>query len=54
VVMDFEALAKEYDAIWLTEKGMWDTRDSAPGQPTTYGWDCETIYVMNPDVIKPL
>lgn len=43
--MDFEVLAREYDAVEvsLTEypEMYW----------TLYGWDCDCILVMNPDVI---
>lgn len=38
-LLDFEALAEEYDAIHLTERGVWQTRFSIPG---FYGWDCES------------
>jgi hypothetical protein len=44
---DFERLSKEYDAIWLTERGQIDTRHSHPAN--LYGWDCETIFIMSPD-----
>lgn len=44
--IDFEELAKEYDAIWLTIKGLNQTHLSYPLD--FYGWDCETILIMNP------
>lgn len=37
-----------YDVIWLTEKGERETRF---GDPSLYGWDCETVYVMRKDSI---
>lgn len=48
-VLDFEKLSKDYDAILLTEKGQWLTRLS---QPNLYGWDIESMLVMNFDIIE--
>ena len=43
---DFEKMVSlGYDAIWLTEKGQHETRF---GEPSLYGWDCESVLVMNP------
>ena len=45
-VMDWEEIAKHYDAVMLTEKGEVDTRFSRP--LSLYGWDCEsTIWFRN-------
>ena len=44
---DFERVAKEYDAIWLTVQGQDETRHSRPYN--LYGWDCETVLIMNPE-----
>ena len=44
--LDFELLAKNYDAIWLTEKGQNETHLSYP--LSLYGWDCESVLIMNP------
>jgi hypothetical protein len=38
-----------YDAIHLTNKGQCDTRLTYP--KSLYGWDCETVLVMNADAI---
>ena len=43
--LDFEHIAETYDAIWLTIKGQRDTRFSYP--VTLYGWDCETVLILN-------
>jgi hypothetical protein len=43
---DFETISKEYDAIWLTENGQHVTRFSRPCN--LYGWDCESILILNP------
>lgn len=48
-ILDFEKIAEDYDAILLTEKGQWDTRLS---QPNLYGWDIESMLVMNLDIIE--
>lgn len=43
---DFEGMISlGYDAIWLTERGQRETRF---GEPSLYGWDCESVLVMNP------
>ena len=36
---DFEAVARDYDAVHLTDDGMVATRLATPG---TYTWDCES------------
>lgn len=46
-VLDFELIAQEYDAIWLTEKGQNETHLSHPVD--LYGWDCETVLILNPN-----
>ena len=46
-VMDFEYIAKKYDAIWLTEKGQNETHLNY--QIDLYGWDCETVLIINPN-----
>lgn len=53
-VIDFEKMAMEYDAIFLTCNGQWKTRYSKfEGYiMDLYGWDCESILVMNPGVVK--
>lgn len=49
---DVEALAKAgIDAVWLTDEGEQSTRFSE-GR-SLYGWDCETVYVLNPDCVTP-
>jgi hypothetical protein len=47
-VLDFEAMAYHFDAIYLTDKGQWDTRFSDPG---LYGWDCESVLILNPEIV---
>ena len=46
---NFEQIAQHYDAIWLTTKGQVETRFS---EPNMYGWDCETVLILNPDCIE--
>lgn len=46
VYLDFEALAKEYDAIevYISEDSrLYDA---------LYGWDCDSILIMNKDIVK--
>lgn len=45
--LDWTAMARDLDAIWLTDEGQWATRFSQPG---LYGWDCETVFWLNPRV----
>ena len=39
-IMDWEEIAKEYDAVMLTEEGEISTRFSTP--LSLHGWDCES------------
>lgn len=47
-ILDFEKISREYDAVEINissdGKLYWDL----------YGWDCDSILVMNPDVIKEM
>ena len=44
--IDFESLSKSYDAI---ELHLSDSEDNL--YMMLYGWDCDSILIMNPDVI---
>jgi len=46
----FESLLPDYDAIHLTIKGECETRHTYP--KSLYGWDCETVFIMNPESIQ--
>jgi len=50
--VDFEAASRYYDAIYLTEEGQWQTRLPENPLPTFYGWDCESVLIMNPEIIN--
>jgi len=43
--LDFRSLSKVCDALWLTEKGLRETKSSHP--ISFEGWDCETVLIMN-------
>ena len=43
------AMGFSYDAIQLTVKGEQETRYAHP--KSLYGWDCETVLIMNPESI---
>jgi len=46
---DFEHILNiGYDAVYLTLLGEEETRF---GEPSFYGWDCESVLVMNPKAI---
>lgn len=45
---DFEAIRKRWDVIYLTYEGFQSTHFSQPG---LYGWDCESVLVLNAGVI---
>jgi len=47
--IDFEAL--DYDAIWLTESGLWSCTSYDIGRDL-YGWDVETVLILNKEVIR--
>lgn len=47
-LLDFEKIARDYDAIYLTDRGEASTRFSVP---SLYGWDCESILILNFDCI---
>lgn len=40
-ILDFEKLMKDYDALSLTQRGMYRNRDAF------YGWDCESTIWFN-------
>lgn len=42
--LNFELIKDRADAFYLTEQGEIDTKFS---NPSLYGWDCETLYIMN-------
>ena len=46
-IVDFESITSQYDAIWLTPNGEEQTRFSRPVR--LYGWDCESVLILNPD-----
>ena len=52
-LIDFERMARDYDAILLTELGERRTRfsDREYGM-SLYGWDCESILVLRPENIE--
>lgn len=48
--VSFESLVfMGYDAIHLTDKGQTDTRLTRP--KSLYGWDCETVLILNAEAI---
>lgn len=51
-ILDFEQIALNHDAIWLTQEGQWATRHSRP--VSLYGWDCESVLVLNPHTFEIL
>jgi hypothetical protein len=51
--ISFETLQRSgVDAIYLTWKGQCATRWSSPRD--LYGWDCESVLIMNPDTLTYL
>ena len=55
IYLDFETISKYYDAIWLTVKGESETRHCGmfdDGIPCIYGWDCESVLLLNNCCIK--
>ncbi|MFW5962726.1 MAG: hypothetical protein ACOCQR_03825 [bacterium] len=50
---DFEKAAQLYDAVYLTEKGLRETK-SPVSCPNLYSWDVESILIFNPHIIKEI
>ena len=50
IYLDFEELAKTYDALEVLISNDYGFGDNL--YTTLYGWDCDTLLVMNPDSIK--
>lgn len=50
---DFERLKQNYDAIWLTYKGLEETEQYL-NLINLYGWDCESLLILNKHCIKTL
>jgi hypothetical protein len=49
--IDFESVSKSHDVIWLTQRGESTTRYS---EPNLYGWDVESVFIMNPNCCKQI
>jgi hypothetical protein len=53
-VLDYESLARCVDGVYLTKAGQGATRLSGiedVSRASLYGWDCETVLIMNQNVI---
>jgi hypothetical protein len=48
--LDYEKLTLEYDAIFLTANGQYDTRMAF--DTNLYGWDCECLLILNKDCLS--
>jgi len=48
---DFELMQNEVDAIWLTITGLFETKNLL-NKYVLYGWDCESVLIMNKNVIN--
>lgn len=48
--LDYEKLALEYDVIWLTANGQYDTRMAF--DTNLYGWDCECLLILNQNCLN--
>lgn len=51
-ILNFEKIAEQYDAIWLTFKGMEETRISM--YVDLYSWDCETVLILNSNCFEEM
>lgn len=49
--LDFEALAKDYDVLQLTNEGLANGGLGGWSDPYMYGWDFPSAVVLNPDAI---
>ena len=48
ILLDFEKLAETYDAVEVSISSDFDLYYKL------YGWDCDSIVIMNPDVVVEL
>lgn len=49
---NFEEISKDYDGIYLTQKGQFDTHMPFENiSYNLYGWDCECLLLFTPDII---
>lgn len=52
--LSFEAIKRAgVDAIHLTVEGERETRFPDKGRNSLYGWDCESVLILNEEVVKP-
>lgn len=51
-VLDYEALARDFDAMWVTRRGLNETDGRNGAQPRLYPWDLESAVVFNPDAVR--
>lgn len=54
--VDYEKMKEDYDAVWLTAEGEVQARYprdmcDISEAPCLYGWDCESLFVLNKDVV---
>lgn len=50
--INYEKLKKDYDVIYLTEKGQWTTRSPLTNwEYSLYGWDCASCIILDFNVI---
>jgi hypothetical protein len=53
VYPNWEIAATIFDVVYLTQKGAWDTHIPFENREyNLYGWDCETVLVLNYDCIN--
>jgi hypothetical protein len=50
-LLDFEAIAQQFDVLYLTKQGEVCTRYPLFDEPSLYGWDCESCLILNFDCI---
>ena len=46
-IYDYEALALKVDSIWLSYQGLRTVGIFSFDKPNFYGWDCETVLILN-------
>ncbi len=48
--LDFEEIAKSYDAIWITDTAVFSLRMNR--EFSLYSWDCESVLILNKDCFQ--
>lgn len=52
IYLDFDLIQRDYDAMFLTDKGHYSNYWHPDNRSDMNSWSCESIQIFNPDCIK--